>query len=195
MGKAAGQSKRLSREQWLHRALEVLAREGSARLSIEHLSAALGVSRGSFYWHFADRSDFVHALLDYWHETYTLPVAQKIGAEGGDAEDKLRRLILAVHDQDLSRFDMPLRVWASHNPEVATLIERTDQFRMDFVRNLFADMGFEGRELDVRARSCIAYLTLERRMFENDGDDSLKEDLDDVFRFFAGQRRKAGRGR
>ena len=32
-------------------------------------------------------------------------------------------------------------------------------------------------------------------MFENDGDDSLKEDLDDVFRFFAGQRRKAGRGR
>ena len=55
----------------------------------------------------------------------------------------------------------------------------------------FADMGFEGRELGVRARSCIAYLTLERRMFENDADGNLKQDLEHVCRFFTEKRRTA----
>jgi len=59
---------RLTREDWLENALTVLSRKGRAGLRIEGLSAALGVSRGSFYWHFKDRGDFVHALLEYWYE-------------------------------------------------------------------------------------------------------------------------------
>ena len=68
---------RLSRQDWLENALATLSEKGQAGLSIQDLSVALGVSRGSFYWHFEDRDDFVHALLEHWYEEYTAvaPVA------------------------------------------------------------------------------------------------------------------------
>jgi AcrR family transcriptional regulator len=58
-------SKRLSREEWLSRALQVLSREGKAKLKIESLTKNLGVTKGSFYWHFKGRAEFVRSLADY----------------------------------------------------------------------------------------------------------------------------------
>ena len=52
-------AKNLTREEWLRRSLEVLAAQGPGKLNIESLSRSLGVSRGSFYWHFENRDDSI----------------------------------------------------------------------------------------------------------------------------------------
>ncbi|MEM8755480.1 MAG: TetR family transcriptional regulator, partial [Pseudomonadota bacterium] len=48
---------RLSRDDWLAHALGTLAAEGAPALRADRMAKALGVSRGSFYWHFRDLDD------------------------------------------------------------------------------------------------------------------------------------------
>jgi AcrR family transcriptional regulator len=57
---------RLSRDEWLEQALEVTSRKPHGKLRIHELVKHLGVTRGSFYWHFKDREDFVRSLGEYW---------------------------------------------------------------------------------------------------------------------------------
>ena len=102
-------AERLSKQDWLENALAVLSEKGRAGLSIEDLSEALGVSRGSFYWHFKDRKQFVHDLLEYWYEEYTAAAPVVVERDGGTAEERLARLMRLVHDQELTRHDLTIR--------------------------------------------------------------------------------------
>jgi hypothetical protein len=63
----------------------------------------------------------MRALLDFWHEEYTKPVSEAVNAEGGSSRDKFRRFIQVIHENDLARFDMPIRSWALQDPEIAAL--------------------------------------------------------------------------
>ncbi len=157
---------RLSREDWLENALIELSRTGQAGLRIEGLSAALGVSRGSFYWHFEDRNDFIHALLEYWYEEYTAGAPAIVGRDGGSAEERLLRLMRLVHDQDLTRHDLTVRSLATLDSQFSRTVKKVDRFRLDFIQSLFAEMGFTDDQLRIRARACLAYLTVEHIMFD-----------------------------
>ncbi len=66
--------KNLSRKEWLEKALSIVSREGAAKLRINNLVAEVGVTKGSFYWHFKDREDFVRSL--------DRPLARAIHLEG-----------------------------------------------------------------------------------------------------------------
>jgi phosphoenolpyruvate synthase/pyruvate phosphate dikinase len=76
---------RMSREEFLQRALDAVAKIGYAKLRIHELVKQLWVTRGSFYWHFKDRDNFVRALVDHCHQWSTDRVIVKIGIEKGRA--------------------------------------------------------------------------------------------------------------
>ncbi|CAN0507682.1 unnamed protein product, partial [Phaeothamnion confervicola] len=59
---------RLTARDWVNAGLKALARSGFTALKADTLSKALGVSRGSFYWHFADVGAFHAAVLQRWRE-------------------------------------------------------------------------------------------------------------------------------
>src|SRR5215207_10197911 len=58
----------LSAKDWLDQGLKTLAASGFTALKAEPLAKAMGVSRGSFYWHFADISAFHAAILKHWRD-------------------------------------------------------------------------------------------------------------------------------
>src|SRR3984885_14896266 len=58
----------LSAKDWLDAGLKALARNGFTALKAEPLAKAMGVSRGSFYWHFADIGAYHSAILKHWRE-------------------------------------------------------------------------------------------------------------------------------
>ena len=64
-------SKRLGREDWIHGALELLSTAGVEQVKIVPLAKRLGVTSGSFYWHFANRGQLYDALLEYWEQEMT----------------------------------------------------------------------------------------------------------------------------
>ena len=157
---------RLSQQDWLENALTVLSKKGQAGLSISDLSEALGVSRGSFYWHFKDRNHFIHALLEYWYEEYTAAVPAVIERDGGTAEERLARFMRLVHEQKLRRYDLVIRSFAIHDSQFARWVRKADRFRLRFVGSLLAEMGFTEKEIRIRARICLAYMTFEHDLFD-----------------------------
>ena len=156
---------RLSREDWLARALDALAEQGERVLSVDALVREIGVSRGSFYWHFKDRTDFVRQLVRYWAETYTENVPKHVETVAGTASDRLMALMNLVFHGRITRYDIAVRSWATHDPTAARLVKQVDQFRTDYVRSQFAELGFKGEELAVRTRAFVVYFSLESGLF------------------------------
>ena len=156
---------RLGQEDWLAGALEAIAREGGGVLTIEKLVARLGVSRGSFYWHFRDRADFVRQLVDYWAELFTREVSREITETREDAEQGLLRLAEFIVSRRLARYDIAVRAWALHDPLAARGVRKVDEYRLQIVRSLFEEMGFAGEELETRARTFVVYYSLELGLF------------------------------
>lgn len=148
---------RFHREAWLAAALNVLAEDGQAKLRIEKLAADLGVTKGSFYHHFKSRDDFVEKLLDYWSRNYTDRVIKEIGALQGSPEQRVLAMMRLIVGERLDRFDIAFRSWAAQEPSVADMVRKVDARRHVFCRSLFAEMGFQGEELEFRTHAFLAY--------------------------------------
>ena len=67
-------------------ALDILADEHNALIRIDDLVKRMGVTKGSFYWHFKDRSDFLSQLLDYWVYEFNEKVPEAINQAVGDQD-------------------------------------------------------------------------------------------------------------
>ncbi len=165
---ATGQLKfgRLSREKWLERALKIVAAKGGARLRVETLVAAMGVTKGSFYWHFRNRDDFVHQLIQFWDDHYTRNVIDMLAGHNVDARQRLFALMKMVYEQNLNALDIPFRSWAAQEPKVAAMVAKVDRVRLDAVRSLFKEMRFKGKELEVRTRAFVTFVSLEPAIFD-----------------------------
>ena len=157
-------SSRLDREEWLARALEVLGKQGAGELTVESLARQLGVTKGSFYWHFKDRADFFRQLIEYWDKQFTQTVIAKISTQDSPPEERLLELMRLVHSKRLDRFEMPVRAWAQQNPALAPLVRSVDKHRIDFVRSLFMEMGFDKDEAEMRTRVFLTYMITQRHL-------------------------------
>ena len=149
---------RLSREAWLGKGLEVLAEKGFDAVRVEALARLLGVTKGSFYWHFKDRADLQHSLLDYWVESTTVSVMDEVGALPASPSDRLERLAKIITETGRARFDLSVRMWAATDRSVARVVRRVDEQRLEFVRTLFGGCGFTGQEAELRARMFVYYV-------------------------------------
>jgi AcrR family transcriptional regulator len=71
--------------------LTVLAEMGSDGLTIDELCRRLNLTKGSFYHHYANRSMYIRALLEFWEREMTLRVIE-VSQQEGSALQRLRRL-------------------------------------------------------------------------------------------------------
>jgi AcrR family transcriptional regulator len=62
---------RLTAQDWIDFALTTLAHEGAEALKADVLARKLGVSRGSFYWHFSDLGTFHARVIEHWKQQAT----------------------------------------------------------------------------------------------------------------------------
>ena len=152
--------KRLSREEWLRRALDVVATKGQAKLRIHELVQHLGVTRGSFYWHFKDRDDFVRQLVDYYHAWSTDQVIFEVERVGGDAAQRLKTVMRFVAEEDLGRYEDAMMSWGVQETIVAESFEIAIRRRIEFIRTLFVQLGFEGQELETRTLAFVGYMRM-----------------------------------
>jgi AcrR family transcriptional regulator len=155
----------LNRDSWLALALEILAQEGRAKIKIEYLAEKLGVTRGSFYAHFSDRRDFNKSIAVYWAETLTSKSLASFRQSKGSAQERLLVLIQRIKDDDLPKYDIVMRAWALDEPLVAEQVERVDRERYEYIKSLFAEMGFTGNDLEMRTMIFQAYHSVSPALF------------------------------
>jgi AcrR family transcriptional regulator len=58
----------LQRRDWERAALSAIADGGLSAVHIDELAHLLGVTKGSFYWHFESRDDLIEAALSRWRD-------------------------------------------------------------------------------------------------------------------------------
>ncbi len=148
----------LSRDTWVDAALDVLAERGIDAVGVEPLARRLGVTKGSFYWHFRDRGALLSAMLRRWEEVSTVAVRDEVEAVRGGAEAKLRTLFAIALGSLRMVLETSVRQWARHEPRARRSVERVDELRMRYLQALFEELGLEAGE--ARARSFLAYSTL-----------------------------------
>lgn len=155
------QKKKLTQTRWLELALDILIKEGNTKLRIDHLVRCMGVTKGSFYWHFKNRDEFVLRLIEYWANVSTLVVVEHMKQVQGSAEERLLELMRFIVINDLTRHDIAVRAWALMEPKVAHIVKKIDGQRLDFIRKLFAEMGFDENEQEMRARTLVTFHAME----------------------------------
>ena len=145
---------RTPRSAWLEAALGALAAGGPGAVRVEALARSLGVTKGSFYAHFADRAALLDAALDTWERVSVDDVIRRVDDDGGDARDRLRRLFAVASSQpELLAIDLAVRDWARRDRAVAERLRRVDNERMEYLRAIFRDISSD--EADVEARSLL----------------------------------------
>jgi AcrR family transcriptional regulator len=148
---AAQTGKRLTRDAWVGAALEAIADGGLAAVAIVPLAEQLGVTKGSFYWHFPNREALVAAALAEWEELHTGAVIAEIEAASGDPLQQLRLLTKRVSGlAERDRIELALLATADH-PTVGPVLERVTRRRLDFTAQLFERLGFSRAEARRRA--------------------------------------------
>lgn len=150
---------RLDETAWINAALDVLAEHGIESVRVEPLAKRLGVTKGSFYWHFKDRDALYEALLNDWRRRATLDVIARIETFTDAPDERIRRFMtLPFHGSAAKRgadIELSIRLWARSDPRARRALQEVDELRLRNMRGLLAQLGFN--ETQAAARAVQAY--------------------------------------
>ena len=149
---------RTPRSTWIDAGLGALAAGGPNAVRVEALAQSLGVTKGGFYWHFADRRALLDEMLDTWERAGVDEVIERVEGGGGDARARLRRLSsIAGSSGGGLTIDLAVRDWSRRDKRVAKRLKRVDNRRMDYLRSLFGAFCADENEVEVR---CMVFYSL-----------------------------------
>jgi AcrR family transcriptional regulator len=140
----------LSAQDWLDQGLKTLATRGFSALKAEPLAKVMGVSRGSFYWHFADIGAFHAAVLKHWREVAAETIIAYVEAPSGNA-DPLIVLLQRVFSEKLA-LERAVRSWAAFDAAAKAAVQAIDRRRLDYVAGLIRARGVSADAAQARAQ-------------------------------------------
>ncbi|HEY6758834.1 MAG TPA: helix-turn-helix domain-containing protein [Baekduia sp.] len=144
----------LDRERWEAAALDALERGGLAAVAVEPLARQLGVTKGSFYWHFTSRADLIAATVARWERLHVDGPLTRL-AQVEDPRERLLGLLAAASGKPPSIFIRMLD--AVDDPVVAAAVARAAEARVDFMARAFRELGLSRAR--ARRQALLAYST------------------------------------
>jgi AcrR family transcriptional regulator len=157
--KTAGETPRLDSQAWVQAALDILAEQGIDGVRVEILAKQLGVTKGSFYWHFKDRDALFEAILDTWRRQATLRIISRLDQTTQTSAGRLRQLLHLPFQGPRSErgadVELSLRLWSRRDPRARAALAEVDQLRLRYIAGLLEDCGCNAN--DAKARAVLAY--------------------------------------
>lgn len=130
---------RKSRQDWIDAGLSLLRGEGQQALTIERLTQAMGVTKGSFYHHFGNLANYHQALLDWWQEVFTRE-PMRLAEQESKPSRRSARLAKVVAELD-HPLEIALRAWGLRDARASEAIRRVDRQRLDCLEDLHRQQG------------------------------------------------------
>jgi AcrR family transcriptional regulator len=164
---------RVSKADWLEKALDVLESNGIDEVKIERLARELNISKSGFYWHFKDRKELIRSMITYWEQEFTSVVTSNSEVLNAAPRERIYMTMKMILENNLTRLELPMRSSAETDPVAWEMISRVYQVRVDFFRTALSEMGFEGEDLEMRIHLLTCYHTWEGVMFRDISKDRL----------------------
>ena len=155
MAKSAKQT--LHRDAWLKQALDVLFSHGISTVKVETLARELNVTKGSFYWHFKNRDELLHQMVDWWRDNQITFIDSLDVQHITNAPNLIKSVIDFTDHTDDSRHDVAMREFARFDDYAAAAVAEIDRRRLEYLSALFRAAEFDEAESLLRAQALYFY--------------------------------------
>jgi AcrR family transcriptional regulator len=146
----------LSMDDWVQEGFRLLAEAGLKGLTLERLCRRLGVTKGSFYWHFSDMKAYRKALVDAWAAVGDQDRGYFAELAADPPRQRLSRMLTVLVGPRHWMLERAMREWARSETAVADAVRAADRQVVATVRQAFLDDGFDSDEADLRANATFA---------------------------------------
>jgi AcrR family transcriptional regulator len=169
----------LKPEDWIRAATDLLVHRSIEAVRVDVLAKQMKVTRGSFYWHFADRAALLERVLSGWKDAQTEEIIARYKRRGVRAEALIVELVeLPFHGRAArkgSAVELAIRAWARRDDVARRVVDDVDAKRLSYIQECFEGLGFEGREARARAFLLYCYMQSES-LFYGQGSEQDKAD-------------------
>jgi len=167
VGSTIGELNGFGGAQWLKAGLDVLEKEGSARVPVDVLATHFGISKAAFYTKFKSRREFFDKTLEHWmreatEEFFTNPKLRAL-----PPKDRLTKFARLMMNPDLARYEVTIAQLALQDETVARAIHEVNRARFDFVHAALEELGIDRDDLEMRARMFTCYVAWAGPMFRD----------------------------
>jgi AcrR family transcriptional regulator len=149
-------SGRLTVDDWQQAGYTILAEEGLRALKLDRLCARLGVTKGSFYWHFTDMEAYRGALVESWAHLRDEDHRDIERMRDVPPRERLLQMMDSLVRPRLWTLERAMREWARSDETVAAAVRSADGRLLKVVRQAFCDYGFDAEEAELRAATTFA---------------------------------------
>lgn len=158
----------LTPETWIQAATEVLVDQGIDHVRVDGLALQLGVTRGSFYWHFRDREELLRRVLEAWRQQATENLTARLEKAHADPREQLRDVISLPFRgrsaQRAARIELAIRAWARRDEMARRAVDEADSSRVGYIAQIFSSLGYSILEARLRAFVLYGYVVAESLM-------------------------------
>ena len=144
----------LTATDWAEAALHLIAEAGVGALTVDALAARLGVTKGSFYWHFKGRSELLAAALARWEQRATTEAIAGLSAVT-DARQRLSLILEATTKSPKSRSLYAALAEAAEDPIVRRVLNRVASARIEYLEACYRKLG--RTQPRAKAKAVFAY--------------------------------------
>lgn len=138
--------------------LDVLRERGIEGVKVVAIARRMGLTSGSFYWHFKNIQDLLDSVLEYWEDTLTGDIIENALKFEGPPKERVRLLMHQVVREDAAMPDGAIAVWAKSDAGAAVCYKRAMERRFKFAAWLFEQAGFAPRDAEIRGRLMVIAL-------------------------------------
>ena len=144
----------LTSSDWVEGALQLISEAGLRALTVESLAGRLGVTNGSFYWHFESRSELLAGALGRWEHRATTEAIAGLSAVT-DARQRLNLMLDAASQPPRSRSLYAALAEAADDPIVRRVLNRVASARIGFLETCYRELGLPVSQ--AKAKAVLAY--------------------------------------
>jgi AcrR family transcriptional regulator len=179
------------RDEWIQAAIEALVHGGEPGVRVEALARDLGVTKGSFYWHFADRAALLDGVLERWEQGARAELEE--AGRGASSEERIATLLRRLARPATGIPEAEIHAWARRERGVAERVWEVERARVVFLKSQLAGMG--ASLVDAHRLAEAGYLAAVAWLDRAARTPWMKSDyaafVSDVFRFLLRQQQQA----
>ncbi|WP_177213063.1 TetR/AcrR family transcriptional regulator [Celeribacter neptunius] len=169
---------RLAREDWFDAGLRLLGQSGPGGIRVDQVCKAMKVTKGSFYWHFQDRREFLDSLFDFWRARETSGLIAYVEGHYEVPEDRIWHVVefVTLGTYDVAS-EVAMRQWGQSDDMVRAGLTKVDEERLGFFTRQFEACGFSAEAARMRAISVYSYTLSCGYMITGESPEALRRRL------------------